>query len=286
MSSENDMPEPLDEHERFEVLMSGSGLGSGRFNELNGLSTVFPGGRPDAATADRFVRESVARHHQLVDAFAEALTSDEASIEAAASALDDSMLSLGVARALFSPEVTDAGDEPDLHSDWLDENLDIEQGTPPEAEVPVVVELGILLHEGQPLIRAREALVFSKGFILTLDIALRDVAELTRDERHAFDEALSQIPEQISVAPDSGLDASPHSRWSRVFHRSAVGWAEVWVEGTPAAEPISFTLSARFPGIDGEITFSLDGARILEARRRVVDVSSPQRTDDGESTTA
>jgi hypothetical protein len=264
-----------DDDEPFEVLMSGSGPERGHFNGVTGFDVVFPDGRPDPMRAERFLSGVISRHHDLVDAFADALRRDDGSADAAAADLEDSILSLSVARSLHSPDPSDGADdveELDVHSEWLDDNLDVEDTTPPEAEIPVAVELGTVLHDGHVSVRARQALVHSTGFVLTLDIAMRAPTDFTREERHAVDTAFNDLAEKISVDPASGLEASPHSGWCRVFHRSAVGWGEVWVEGEPAGGPIEFRLSA-FAGIDEELTFAVDAARIVDARTRVIDVS-------------
>lgn len=278
VNSENDASGSPDEHEPFEVLLSGYGTGPGLFGSIAGNNTVFPGGSPDVETAERFLTGVVSRHHELVDAFADALRTDEAAIGTATSDLDESIMALSIARSLFTADVSESAaddDEVDLHSEWLHDNLDIEQSTPPEAEVPVSVELGIVLHGGEPLIRVRDALVYSSGFVLTIDAARRQSVDFTRDERIAFDGAMSEMAENVSVSPDQGVEASPHSGWSRVFHRSAVGWCEVWVEGDPVSGPLTFHMATPFPEIRDDLAFAIDADGIREARAHVIDLRPP-----------
>jgi hypothetical protein len=264
--------EPRDDEDGIEVFAAGPWSNVSPLATLWGSNAVL-GERPDWATAATYLTRAMERHRSAADVYAKALLMDVgiAELNRATEDLEGSISALGFARLMLRDESerppwsigsdTAYGDD-----EWLDDNLDVEDTTPSEAEVPVAVELGTVLHDGHVSVRTRQALVYSTGFVLTLDIAMRAPTDFTREERHAVDTAFNDLAEKISVDPASGLEASPHSGWCRVFHRSAVGWGEVWVEGEPAGGPIEFRLSDLRGGRCPHRRCAHEGHRRLRAR--------------------
>ncbi|PSL36529.1 hypothetical protein CLV49_0121 [Labedella gwakjiensis] len=159
-------PEPSEEPEGFEVLMSSSG-------EIR-----FPSGMPDKDSAAAFLAGAVARQHELLDRFAASLLShdDEDRRTQTGHDLGNAITSLQIAAAMFSTLVpTKAGfelmSEGDDQSPFADEHGAYDLA--PVGELPASVPLHIELSRGDYDVRVRDAQVYSTGFLLTVDVRFR-----------------------------------------------------------------------------------------------------------------
>lgn len=163
-----DAPHEADETEGFEVLMSSSG------------NIHFPGGTPDEGTAVEFLTAAVARQHELLDRFAATMMpeGDEGERTRAGQELGEAITSLQVAAAMQSTAVPTkagfelaAGDHDHDPTSFYEE--DGAYQNVPAGEIPGSVPLHIELVRGDYDVRVRDALVYSTGFLLTVDARLR-----------------------------------------------------------------------------------------------------------------
>lgn len=287
--------EPEDDGQEAEVFSTGSWPDVSPLASLWGTNARL-GERPDWATAAAFLTKAVERHRAAADGYARALLTDAdiADLNSATVALEETIVTLGLARTMLASDpgpfptietehesVSDhsAGDDIEWHIGFAesdvdrgfdddDDNTDI---LPPFFELPVTIALGVaLVDEAETVVRLRDAHVYRDGLLVTVDVAVRSTRDMSPEQGRRLDSRLWDVLDEDE--PTSARDASRLiSSSSRITARGGVAQWEYWV---PRPELTTTGLRLRNPFSDGHEFWhvAVDGDLIDEARARVIDL--------------
>jgi hypothetical protein len=252
------------------------------FAPLWEANVVFADGPPDHVTAAAFIAAALERHRLSAEAFADALLSDASreDLDSATAVLEESIVDLGLARTMVTKQ---SGDDPNdddgwqigfaEHAEFADDIL------PPLFVLPVSVPLGVALLESEDTtVRARDVHVYSEGLLVTVDVAITRSHEMPLEKRLELEHALGDVVEYDDT--DDEVTDRPRDRddscrlvsaSSRTSTRAGVAQWDYWV---PVPTPDTRELRLRNPLADEDEFWhvAIDGARVDEARLRVIDL--------------
>lgn len=233
----------------------------------------FPRGTPDAATAVEFLTAAVARQHELLDRFAATMMpeGDPGDRIRAGQELGDAITGLQVAAAMQStPVPTKAGFELAYGDHDHDPTSFYEEDgayqNVPAGEMPGSVPLHIELVRGDYDVRVRDALVYSTGFLLTVDARLR--GDDDRDPQW-----LGWLDYRLSgrwgstMTPDTKNAGSYPAGWRTLPAQSGMTRGEwnFWIEKLPGPRDYAFRLIDPISDSFAPWRFSIDAATLAAA---------------------
>lgn len=251
-------------------------------------NVVFGDGSPNPSTAAAHISASVERHRLAAEAFADALLAGAGreGIDTATVELEESIVDLGLARAMVMKQSGDGDSPPDGdgwqigfagYAEYSDDIL------PPLFELPVSVALGVtLLESGDTTVRARDLQVYSDGLLVTVDVAMTRPDEMPPEERLELEEMLADVVEEDGddEGEDDERDDGPRDRndpsrlisaSARASTHSCVAHWDYWIPTRGLSVDV-LSLPDPLGHHEEPWRVTVDGELIDEARSRVIDL--------------
>ncbi|RUQ99069.1 hypothetical protein ELQ94_12190 [Labedella endophytica] len=133
----------------------------------------------------------------------------------------------------------------------------------------------IVLVDSSTTVRVRDVRVYTKGVLLTLDIAMRSESGWNTREEIDLTQRFSDshLDEHHSFG---GEQPGPELTDSRVetFDRALVGWRQYWVDTRDAVEPVVIRIKNPLDESADDWLVPLDMSVLAHARERVIDLSN------------